>query len=69
MRDGQSQGLCDTTQTERFAFRGCKCGTYAGNLGPCKSYEAGGSGNCVYCEHSLVCHEAVIAMPQPETPR
>lgn len=50
------QGLCDTTSTPRFFNPACKCPTYAGNLGPCKTYEEGGNGRCVYCDHEAVCH-------------
>jgi hypothetical protein len=53
---GQSQGKCETTLTERFSYPPCHCGTYEGNLGPCKTYEQGASGQCVYCEHDLACH-------------
>ena len=55
----KSQGLCETTLTERFEYPDCKCDTYEGNLGPCKTFEEGMSGRCVYCEHAKVCHEAI----------
>lgn len=57
-----SQGLCETTLTERFKFDGCRCDVtaYPENLGPCKTFEEGASGRCVYCEHSLVCHKDLL---------
>jgi hypothetical protein len=55
-----SQGPCETTLTERFKFSGCQCGTYEGNLGPCKSWEEGSNSRCVYCDHTLKCHNALI---------
>jgi hypothetical protein len=51
-----SQGLCETTNTERFVNPFCQCSTYAGNLGPCKSFEEGRNGRCVYCDHTHECH-------------
>jgi hypothetical protein len=51
----KSQGLCDTTLTERFDLP-CVCDTYPGNLGPCIRFEEGASGRCVYCEHAAACH-------------
>lgn len=60
----RSQGLCETTLTERFHNPNCKCDTYVGNLGPCRTFEAGMSGNCVYCEHDRDCHDQ-IAAPAP----
>src|SRR6266851_3316472 len=53
---GEFQGLCETTLTERFTNPNCCCPTYSNNLGPCKSYEQGGNGRCVYCDHEEVCH-------------
>lgn len=53
----QSQGLCETTLTERFKNNNCVCKTYDNNLGPCKSFQLGGNGNCVYCDHEFNCHE------------
>jgi hypothetical protein len=55
-----SQGLCETTLTERFQFDDCVCGTYEGNLGPCRTYHPGGRPNrCVYCDHKGQCHTAI----------
>lgn len=54
-----SQGLCDTTMTERFN-RVCTCDTYAGNKGPCNTFEAGDNGRCAYCDHGHQCHETVL---------
>jgi hypothetical protein len=52
----KSQGLCDTTLTERFAVK-CHCDTYAGNLGPCADFlESIVAGRCVYCDHRKECH-------------
>lgn len=64
------QGRCGITQTERFRFDECKCGTYVGNLGPCKTYLPGADPErCVYCDHKLVCHEAVMTTPPvPQVP-
>ena len=56
---GDQQGRCETTLTERFDYPDCSCGTYEGNLGPCKTYEEGASGRCVYCEHDIECHHAI----------
>jgi hypothetical protein len=52
----QSQGVCETTGTERFLNPECRCPTYPGNLGPCVEFEAGGNGRCVYCDHERACH-------------
>lgn len=54
------QGYCDTTQSARYLNPLCKCPTYAGNFGPCGTFEAGGNGRCAYCDHEGNCH------PQPE---
>lgn len=56
---GEPQGRCDFTQTERFANPACECPTYEGNLGPCRTFEAGLNGRCVYCDHAETCHAAV----------
>jgi hypothetical protein len=56
MAIGDSQGLCETTSTERFFNPWCSCPTYPGNLGPCKTWEMGGNGRCVYCDHEVACH-------------
>lgn len=53
---GVPQGRCETTLTERFSNPQCSCDTYPGNLGPCRTFEQGASGRCVYCEHSRICH-------------
>lgn len=59
---GAPQGRCDTTLTERFAHPVCACGTYEGNLGPCKVFEAGmDPERCVYCDHKGECHAAIAA--------
>jgi hypothetical protein len=55
----QSQGLCETTMTERFSNPDCTCPTYPGNLGPCASFEEGSNGRCVYCDHERVCHAKI----------
>lgn len=51
-----SQGLCETTQTERYYNPACKCATYEDNLGPCNEFEQGSNGRCVYCDHEKGCH-------------
>lgn len=51
-----SQGLCDTTMTERFENPDCECDTYLDNLGPCAAHEEGSEGGmCVYCDHRIAC--------------
>lgn len=56
------QGRCEMTLTERFEYPDCCCGTYEGNLGPCKTFEEGAAkGRCVYCDHGIACHEAIRA--------
>ncbi len=50
------QGPCETTGTPRYHNPDCKCPTYAGNLGPCRTYETGSNGRCVYCDHRHKCH-------------
>lgn len=58
LREGQ--GRCETTLTERFENRACQCGTYQGNLGPCKTFLLGADpGRCVYCDHTVECHETL----------
>jgi len=73
----KSQGLCDTTMTERFENKDCVCNTYPGNLGPCSKFEDGSNARCVFCDHELSCHlavgkrkfEAVMADPvAPQAP-
>lgn len=55
----KSQGLCDTTLTERFQNKNCVCSTYEANLGPCATFEAGSTNRCVYCDHEWACHHAI----------
>lgn len=62
---GAPQGLCDTTLTERFANPDCRCDTYAGNLGPCKTFEMGQGGRCVYCDHEAACHPSPAVAAEP----
>lgn len=57
----RSQGLCETTLTERFDVDGCRCVTYEGNLGPCLTWCDNGRGACVYCDHGLECHRTLSA--------
>ncbi len=52
----KSQGLCDTTMTERFDIGNCNCDTYPNNLGPCIEFKLGMNNNCVYCDHNKECH-------------
>lgn len=54
-----SQGLCETTNTERFQSDDCICITYSDNLGPCIEHMEGHSGKCVYCDHMLSCYPTV----------
>jgi len=64
-----AQGKCETTLTERFAYPDCKCSTYEGNLGPCKTWEPGGDPTrCVYCDHDAACHIALYTHPIPAAP-
>lgn len=51
--------LCDTTLTPRVQGIECDCGTYADNLGPCRTFEAGSEDRCVYCDHGLSCHNRI----------
>ena len=62
IQTGDYQGLCDTTSTPRYANVRCKCSTYPENLGPCRTWEAGGNGRCVYCDHEQDCHLYMIGM-------
>lgn len=57
----KSQGLCETTLTERFECPECRCGTYPDNLGPCKTFETEANGRCVYCDHAIECHNLILA--------
>ena len=57
----KSQGLCDTTWTERFEYPACKCGTYRGNKGPCAQFYTGLNHRCVLCDHTEQCHEGLWA--------
>jgi hypothetical protein len=66
MNDGQYQGLCDTTLTERFAYSKCRCGTYPDNLGPCKTYEPG-EARCVYCDHNEECHIELASLSKGQS--
>ena len=62
---GDFQGICDTTMTKRYENPFCHCPTYPENLGPCKDFEEGSNGRCVYCDHKVECHiqlEASIYM-------
>ena len=59
MRTAISQGLCDTTLTERFWPVNCECDTYPNNLGPCAEPEIQRDGRCVYCDHKPECHVLV----------
>jgi hypothetical protein len=59
-RHTTSQGLCETTLTERFEFSECVCGTYPDNLGPCRTFGVGvNPKRCVFCDHKIQCHAAV----------
>lgn len=64
--EGDAGILCDTTLTERFVNPECQCKKYDGNLGPCKTFKAGGNKSwdgpvhCAYCDHELICHTATI---------
>lgn len=61
-----SEGRCDTTLTERFDIGGCGCATYEGNVGgPCKTFERGVNGRCVYCDHEKSCHDKLLALASP----
>jgi hypothetical protein len=59
LKHSTSQGFCETTLTERFSFDDCVCGTYAENLGPCRTYLPGMNRRCSYCDHSIGCHAAI----------
>ena len=62
----KSQGPCDTTLTERFEHKACRCGTYPGNLGPCATYVEGAQpGRCVYCDHANQCHQGAAVDLRP----
>jgi hypothetical protein len=54
----KSQGLCETTLTERFENSDCRCPTYEGNLGPCAEFTEGVNGRCVFCDHEVGCHDS-----------
>lgn len=64
IKAGDSQGMCETTSTERFYNPLCACKTYPTNLGPCASFEMGGNGRCVYCDHEAQCHKELLAFQQ-----
>lgn len=57
LAQGSALPLCETTQTPRLPCA-LRCGTYAGNLGPCETWEEGANERCVYCDHGKQCHEA-----------
>jgi len=60
----KSQGLCEATLTERFEVD-CLCGTYAGNLGPCKTFLPSiDPARCVYCDHTAECHAKAVSHGQ-----
>jgi len=61
-KTGTSQGRCDVTLTERFVCLTCVCPTYDGNLGPCKTFETGDNGRCVWCDHAETCHVTLLMM-------
>lgn len=52
----RQSGVCETTSTYRYEIKDCTCNTYPDNLGPCGTWEVGGNGNCVYCDHTRECH-------------
>ena len=54
-------GVCVTTNTERLAVN-CNCSTYPENLGVCKTWERGGNGRCVYCDHEKDCHRDLLTL-------
>lgn len=57
-----AEGHCETTLTERFFYPDCQCGTYAGNLGPCKTFLGGADPlRCVYCDHKIECHITITS--------
>lgn len=58
---GQTLPLCETTSTPRLPCA-LRCGTYPGNLGPCETWEEGGNGRCVYCDHGKQCHAGAQAL-------
>lgn len=67
---GTPQGRCETTHTERFKNNACRCQTYEGNLGPCKSFLAAADpARCVYCDHNAECHQAVADNARTEMDR
>lgn len=68
-RAGSSQGRCETTLTERFHNPACKCKTYPGNLGPCKTFDAAAHCRCVYCDHTLECHQSLAGIIAPSAPQ
>jgi RNA ligase (TIGR02306 family) len=45
----------------------CRCGTYAGNLGPCQTFLLGADpGRCVYCDHTVECHVPSATLPSSQ---
>lgn len=63
---GDWQGFCETTMTPRYEQTRCECPTYPGNLGPCRTWEQGGNGRCVYCDHEEICHLRLTGMTHGE---
>lgn len=47
-------------QRERLENPNCRCETYEGNLGPCRTFETGMNERCVYCDHFFACHRAAV---------
>lgn len=66
MNIGDYQELCSTTSTPRYYNPMCKCATYPENLGPCKTWEEGGNGSCVYCDHTQDWHLILSGMTHGE---
>jgi hypothetical protein len=48
--------ICDTTMTPRVARHWCVCVVRTDELGPCRHWEQGANGRCVYCDHEEYCH-------------
>lgn len=57
------EGVCATTNTERYQNTDCRCPTYPNNLGPCLNHEQGSNGRCVYCDHELTCQPKDMEVP------
>jgi hypothetical protein len=58
---GAAVEVCETTSTPRLARGNCSCASTVDDMGPCRGYLRGASGNCVYCEHTVSCHMAAKA--------